>query len=237
MILFCVCAVYNIYEQICIAALDEGDLSLAEDILAKLTKKFKKSQRVSRLQGMCLEAKEQYAEALVVYEEVLKENPANSLVMKRKVAVYCAQDKITEAVTELHSILRLFPADTASWIELAELHASQGDYSAAAHCYEEIVLLDPHNPHAHTRLADCYVKTKSIENLIQARKHYSASLESLVGKYNSHALQGLIACCKAILSAAGAAGASVSAFSSGSGSVSVAERLVTEELLKWAQEQ
>lgn len=215
--------VYNLYEQICIAALDMEEIELAEDYLVKLTKKFKSSQRVSRLQGMCLEAREQFTEALAVYDEVLKENPANSLVRKRKVAVYRAQGKNEDAVNELHSILRLFPADVPSWIELAELHASLGEYSAAAHCYEEIVLIDPRNPHAHTRLADYYVQTKDLENLVLARKHYATSLESLSPKFNSHALTGLINCCKMILGQPSA--------------VSAAERLVTEEMLKWAQEQ
>jgi len=27
---------------------------------------------------------------------------------------------------------------------------------AAAHCFEDMILLEPNNPHAHTRLADCY---------------------------------------------------------------------------------
>ena len=170
---------YNLYEQICIAALEEDETSLAEEYLTKLTKTFKSSQRVSRLQGMCLEAKEMFTEALALYDEVLKENPANSLIKKRKVAIYRAQDKNTDAVAELHSILRLFPADTSSWIELAELHTSLSEYPSAAHCYEEVILIDPHNPHAHTRLADCYVQMESVENLILARKHYSTSLESI----------------------------------------------------------
>lgn len=222
--------VYNLYEQICIAALEKGEISLAEEYLAKLTKKFKSSQRVSRLQGMCLEAKEMYAEALVLYDEVLKNNPANSLIMKRKVAVYRAQDKNIDAVTELHSILRLFPADLSAWIELAELHVSLSEYSSAAHCYEEIILIDPHNPHAHTRLADCYVKIEGIDTLILARKHYSMSLECMSAKFNKYALTGLIKCCQSIVS-------KYKSNSSGNGSVSDMERLVTEELLKWALEQ
>ena len=43
-----------------------------------------------------------------------------------------------------------------TWIELGELHIFYSEYESAAHCYEEIVLLEPSNAHAHTRLADCY---------------------------------------------------------------------------------
>jgi predicted Zn-dependent protease len=170
-----------------------------------------------------------------VYDEVLKENPANSLIMKRKVAVFRTQGKNTDAVTELHSILRLFPADTSSWIELADLHTSLSEYSAAAHCYEEIVLIDPHNPHTHTRLADCYVQMNGVENLILARKHYVTSLESMSAQFNKHALHGLTKCCQLLLETS--KGNTTTSGGSASMIVSEMEKLVTEELLKWSKEQ
>jgi hypothetical protein len=47
----------SLYEQICIAALDLAEDSIAEDCLLKLLKHFPNSSRVKRLQGMQLEYK------------------------------------------------------------------------------------------------------------------------------------------------------------------------------------
>jgi hypothetical protein len=89
--------------------------------------------------------------ALVTYDRILSENPANILAMKRKVpsndnstqsllffincfqvAVYKSQSFLTETVSELNQILKQFPSDTGSWIELAELHAGPlGDFAVS----------------------------------------------------------------------------------------------------------
>jgi hypothetical protein len=45
----------NIWEQIIIAALDEGNYILARNYLDKLKKRFKSSNRVLRLEGMAEE--------------------------------------------------------------------------------------------------------------------------------------------------------------------------------------
>jgi cytochrome c-type biogenesis protein CcmH/NrfG len=50
-------------------------------------KKFPDSARVGRLLGMQLEQAGKYEGALEVYSELLKKNPANLMIMKRKVSV------------------------------------------------------------------------------------------------------------------------------------------------------
>eukprot|EP01040_Poterioochromonas_malhamensis_P025038 gene25038-31129_t len=69
--------VWNLREQVAVAALDEGDLTTAESHIKLLTKEFPESSRVGRLKGMLLEAKGDYTNALSLYNEILKKDVAN----------------------------------------------------------------------------------------------------------------------------------------------------------------
>lgn len=86
--------------------------------------------------------------------------------------------KVDEEINELMAILKYFPADFSTWLELGDRYFSLADFEvdiflflvssrfpcltvnpipqAAAHCYEELVLLDPHTAHVHTKLAEAY---------------------------------------------------------------------------------
>jgi hypothetical protein len=77
--------VWNLHEQICVAALDVGDLALASEKVDLLRKQFKESNRVSRLEGMLLEAAGRYDEAIVIYDAILQKDLANIAAFKRKV--------------------------------------------------------------------------------------------------------------------------------------------------------
>lgn len=80
-------SVWNVYEQICVAALDTGDANLANECIVLLLKKFPDSARVGRLVGMQKEQAGEFEAALEIYAGLLKKNPANLMVMKRKVCV------------------------------------------------------------------------------------------------------------------------------------------------------
>ncbi|KAK9763772.1 Inositol phosphatase SIW14 [Basidiobolus ranarum] len=58
--------VWNVYEQVLIAALDTGRLDLAKSCLSKLQARFPKVQRVKSLEGMSLEAEEKLEENYVL---------------------------------------------------------------------------------------------------------------------------------------------------------------------------
>lgn len=87
-----------------IAALDTGNIDLADSYVHKLVGKFPDSVRVKRLEGMVMEYEGQvvditggsglkrnvlltgeYTEALELYATLLVQNPSNILIMKRKV--------------------------------------------------------------------------------------------------------------------------------------------------------
>ena len=53
---------WDISEQVAVAALDVGADDVAEALRKQLEQKFPDSQRVKRLEGMCCEAQEKWAE-------------------------------------------------------------------------------------------------------------------------------------------------------------------------------
>ena len=77
---------------------------------------------------MKYEAYGRYNDAIKMYTQLIADNPADLVSMKRKVAVYRAQNQTNEAITELNSILRLFPGDLTACLELADIHKSLKDY-------------------------------------------------------------------------------------------------------------
>ncbi|ETI52067.1 hypothetical protein L917_04434 [Phytophthora nicotianae] len=188
---------WGVYEQTFVAALDLHDDELAETCLKALQTKFPGSSRVARLEGMQLEQRGEFAKALALYAELLEANPANALVLKRKIAVLKAQKKTAEVVTALNEFLKSFGTDQAAWTELGETYLSMGAYRYAAFCYEELVLLNPMDAISHSRLADIYSTIGGLDNLLTARKHYAHSIE-LNKKQNLRAYFSLVTCTKAI---------------------------------------
>jgi tetratricopeptide (TPR) repeat protein len=77
-----------LYEQMFVAALDMKLDNKAEVYLMKLRNEFPTSTRVKRLQGMALEAKGNYDEAIAIYEKLLEENPTNISILQRTVRVH-----------------------------------------------------------------------------------------------------------------------------------------------------
>ena len=95
------------------------------------------------------------------------------------------------AVERLHALLAVYQADVAAWNELSEIHLANGNYTQAAHCYEELVMLKPTSSHYHNRLADAYYSIGDKEHILLARKHYTLSLDQQSHEINFHALYGL----------------------------------------------
>ena len=80
-----------------------------------------------------------------------------------------------------------FKVDKEAWNELCELYLRQHDYTNAAFCAEELLLLDPHNHLNHERYASiCY----SQKNNETARIYYFSSLK--LNPNNMRSLYGIL---------------------------------------------
>ncbi|KAI7832035.1 hypothetical protein BX661DRAFT_179692 [Kickxella alabastrina] len=143
-----------VYEQIFLAAIDEGQIELAKTVLNILRKRFDDSQRVKRLYGLINEASSQPGEAKKLYDEILEKDPTNVLAHKRIIALLKSQGQHMMAIKELVEYLDTHGNDFEGWLELSSLYLSQHLYPQAGFCLEEVILQQPANHYFHL----CYAE-------------------------------------------------------------------------------
>ena len=178
-----------VHEQVALAALDMGNLGLAERCVRKLDRKFEGSARVMRLKGSVLEAKGEWGKADALYQEILKENEADQGAWKRRVAVCKGKGDLAGAAKLLKQYLKVFMADAEAWEEAADVYVGLGLFKQAAFCLEEVILANPQNPHTHLRYADVLYTLGQPGNLRTAMQHYATALELTDGQ-SARALYG-----------------------------------------------
>jgi len=184
-------------EQICVAALDAQDHSLALKALARIAKVAGSSIRYRRLEGLVLESKQDADGALEFYNEMITENPSNYYAIKRKYSILRATMKDLEARELLNQYLEKNGCDLGAWMEMANSCLEVGDYSGAAFCFEELILSSPLDSNLHCVLAECYISAGGKDNLKLARKHMAQSLE--LNPANRRAMFGLISAAESYL--------------------------------------
>uniref|UniRef100_A0A2K5QJ05 ER membrane protein complex subunit 2 n=1 Tax=Cebus imitator TaxID=2715852 RepID=A0A2K5QJ05_CEBIM len=140
-------AIWMIYEQVMIAALDYGQDDLALFCLQELRRQFPGSHRVKRLTGMRSEAMERY------------------------------DGKNVEAIWELNEYMEQLVADQEDWHELAELYINEHDYAKAAFCLEELMMTNPHNHLYCQQYAEVKYAQGGLENLELSRKCCAQALK------------------------------------------------------------
>ncbi|KAJ8020259.1 ER membrane protein complex subunit 2 [Holothuria leucospilota] len=181
--------VWPLYEQVSIAALDCGRLSLARLCIHAVRQQFPHSSRSKRLHGMLEEAEGEFDKARETYNDILKDDPANGLVMKRLIAIHKGQNDIPGAIKELNKYIENFMSDSEAWMELAELYIQEQHYSKAAFCFEELILSNPHHHLYHQRYAEIMYTQGGPENLEIARKYFAQAVK--LNSNNMRALYGM----------------------------------------------
>lgn len=171
----------SILEQICLAALDVGNHEAAQLCLDRL-KQFggisSDGYRFRLLLGRCMEAGNDLAGALTIYDNILKENPTNLLALKRKYCLLKAQvGKEILAMESLNAYLKQDSANSAGWYELYKFRLELGDFHGAAFALEEVLLTAPTDVKIHCELAECYSTIGGLDCMGLARKHFAQALE------------------------------------------------------------
>jgi tetratricopeptide (TPR) repeat protein len=218
-----------VLEQVCLGALDAHDPGTAEVCLDKLKAAgiAKESTRFRRLLARCLEGAEDYAGAEIIYDDLLKESPANLQALKRKYCMLKAQvGKEVESMEALNVYLKQVYADSGAWYEMARLRKELGDFKGAAFALEEVILGVPSDAKMHVELAECYATIGGMENLLSARKHMAQALE--LDATDRRAQFGLVSVANAYLEEAASAGKK---------SVDEYEIQVAKELVRYGSEQ
>ncbi|CAF0874562.1 unnamed protein product [Rotaria sp. Silwood1] len=177
-----------ILEQVCKSALHCSKQLIARQCLEQLEKQFKTtSRRVATLNAMFYESIGEFERAEELYSTLLEDNETDAIVRKRQISLLKEQNQIREAISELNSYLELYQADQEAWSELCDLYLSEHDYTKAAFCAEELLLINPHNHLNHERYASIRYSQGDYD---KARTYYFSALK--INPINIRALYGII---------------------------------------------
>ncbi|KAL6706925.1 Inositol phosphatase SIW14 [Coniothyrium glycines] len=179
---------WTIHENLFYAALRTGDESSALSILTRLESRFgATNERIITLRGI-------YNEAIATsdadldkvfdgYEKILRDDPTNMSIRKRRVAVLKALRRPQDALAALTTLLHNSPTDAEAWAEASELYAGQQAWGQAIFCAEEVLLITPNAWSAHAHVATLhYLSTASnappsLSALALALKHFCRAVE------------------------------------------------------------
>jgi tetratricopeptide (TPR) repeat protein len=139
---------WTIHENLLYAALRTGDDASARQILDRMTTRFgADNERIITLRGVYEEAlakdDKELEKVFQGYEKVLKADPTNFGVRKRRIAVLKSLGRTADAITALTVLVDNSPTDAEAWAELSELYASTGAWGQAIFCLEEVILIMP----------------------------------------------------------------------------------------------
>lgn len=187
----------NIREQEFLAAVNLGNLALAERIFKKLSKMFppSKYRKARAYEGFMLELEKNYEKAKDLYTPLDGEVNFYPLFRKRLIALSLADGCRKTSIALLVEYLDIMAQDNEAWSQLAKLYLYESMYMRAAFCYEELMIINIHNHVLCSRYADV-VYTLGRPDL--AIKYYCKSIV-LYPDY-LHALYGLYSSTKLLLS-------------------------------------
>ncbi|KAI0356961.1 TPR-like protein [Trametes cingulata] len=137
---------WDAVEKLALAALDQGNIEVADRCLKILSDKFPDSPRVYCLSGIRTEATESPDVVLRYYDQLLEEDSSNSAIWRRKAHVLRQMGKLDQAVEELSAMLDTFYTEVEGWLELADIYLSCQQYTYALQSLSHALLLSPQNP-------------------------------------------------------------------------------------------
>ncbi|GIQ89018.1 hypothetical protein KIPB_011392, partial [Kipferlia bialata] len=98
------------------------------------------------------------SKAIMLYEDVLSQDPGNVDALMGLGSAYASSGKLDTAVTTLHKALKLVgtgqdkasekpsPHGAAVWNALGAVYRSLAKYSQALHCFQQCLSITPSNP-------------------------------------------------------------------------------------------
>ncbi len=129
-----------------LSCLRTGDAESAHKCLERLSGRFgAENERFMALRGLYQEAtahNDQELEAVLKeYDTIIKHEPANIPVIKRRVALLKSMGRIPDAIGALVRFLDAVPTDGEAWAEISDLYVDQGLYQQAIYALEEVMLI------------------------------------------------------------------------------------------------
>ncbi|KAF2242554.1 TPR-like protein [Trematosphaeria pertusa] len=175
---------WAIHENLFLASIRTGDDASARQILDRLTARFgEDNERIVTMHGIYEEALAKDDKALErifeAYEKILRDDPTNFGVRKRRVAVLKSLGRTADAITALTVLVENSPIDAEAWAELSELYAGVGAWGQAIFSMEEVLLIMPNSWSAHAQVATLHYLSSptSLPALSLALRHFARSVE------------------------------------------------------------
>ncbi|KFY51076.1 hypothetical protein V495_00004 [Pseudogymnoascus sp. VKM F-4514 (FW-929)] len=184
---------WTTYENLMLSCLRTGDQQSARVCLDRLLTRFGGSnERLMALQGLYQEATAEndteLQRILKEYDAILKEDPGNTPVSKRRIALLRSLGKHTDAIAALALFLDCTPTDAEAWAELSDLYASQGLYQQSIFALEEVLLITPNAWNIHAKLGELLFTSAGLDgntgkdnttekNLQESVRRFSRSIE------------------------------------------------------------
>ncbi|KAK7521961.1 uncharacterized protein IWZ02DRAFT_127930 [Phyllosticta citriasiana] len=183
--------VWATHENLLLCCVRTGDDRAARQCLERLTARFgAENQRVQALKFLYESATAVDDKALRgVLEEVerlVREDPTNLLLRKRRVAILRTLNRPAEATAALVDLLDFSPTDAESWAELSDLYLAQNLYSQAIFALEEVLLITPFAWNVQARMGELlYISAtatgsnegNSLKNLCESVRRFCRSIE------------------------------------------------------------
>lgn len=104
------------------AACELKVLDWAEVFLRIVRNLQPKSVKSMRMLAIFYEAKGEHMKAQEIYLDMIEQNPADSITMKRYVSLFRDQNLVSEAVRILNKYLEANQEDIEAWLQLADLY-------------------------------------------------------------------------------------------------------------------
>jgi len=115
------------------------------------------------------------ARAEALFGALLREPTVDPLALVGMGSVLRQQGRLRDAILHCDAALRADPGCAEAWLERAFIFNTGGSMAAAADCYQQVLALEPGNPHAHAGLAGLAARDGAAD---RARHHAQSALAS-----------------------------------------------------------
>lgn len=142
-----------------IALFDHRQYALSAEAFTRaseLDEKYRPMAIVNR--ALCLIELDQYDEAEILLDGVVRANPQNMRALFQQARVLIKRGQLEAAEQNVRKVLEAYPRDRLSLQQLGELMKIKRDYAAARETYESILKIDPEDTGSHYNLMLIYRK-------------------------------------------------------------------------------
>ena len=144
-------------------ALKSGEYMMACVMYQNLVMLYPNNQEYRYSYVECLEATQQYKEALDNVNNLLSFDEKNVDLIKKKGSFLRRLNFCEEAIETLNQLIKRGKIDVEVYYNLAYSYVALGDYDNAKEMFKKCIILEPNNPYAHKDLGVLYLKMNCYE--------------------------------------------------------------------------